>query len=50
MQYSYAAKNNTMDKIYHTRIMLIMKTGFDFNKSSKRYSYYMRAYLGRILN
>ena len=49
MKYSYYAKNYNKDKIYYTRLKLIEKLGIDMNKNSKRYSYYMNAYLGIIL-
>ena len=46
MQYSYKVKNNGQDDIYATRLRLILKLGIDMRKTSKRYAYYMKAYLG----
>ena len=46
MQYSYIARNTGKDNILSTRLRLISKLNFDYNKNSNRYAYYMKAYLG----
>ncbi len=49
MQYSYYARNYEQDNIYYTRLMLIQRLNFDYNKSVQRYTYFMDAYLGITL-
>jgi len=48
MMYSYNAKNIGKDNIYVTRIRLIESLKFDVYKTSKRYIYYLNAWLGII--
>ena len=48
-KYNYTAKNYGKDLIYYNRLMLIDKLNFDVKKTSERYSYYMTAYLGIVL-
>jgi hypothetical protein len=50
MRYSYVAKNTEPDRIYLHRLELIDKMKFDYNKTARRYSYYMNAALGIILH
>ena len=47
--YSYIAKNYDRDIIYNTRLRLMKNMKFNYNKSPQRYSYYMKAELGIIL-
>jgi len=49
MQYSQYAKNHGRDLILYNRLMIMRKINFNWNKTAKRYAYYMAAYLGIIL-
>lgn len=49
MLYSYKAKNTGKDNIYRKRLELIDKMNFDYNKTAKRYNYFLAAWLGVIL-
>jgi hypothetical protein len=48
MQYSYYARQAIVDNIYSTRLRLIYNLPFDIKKTAKRYSYFMKAALGRL--
>lgn len=48
-KYSYLVRNTTKDSIYKTRLRLIEKINFDYNKTTKRYNYFIVAYLGCII-
>lgn len=51
MQYSYLARNTGQDNIYKTRLRLMAKRykTFKISGNQKRYSYFMQAYLGIVL-
>jgi hypothetical protein len=48
MKYDYYSKQTIKDSIYWNRLKIMDKTGFDYNKTAKRYQYYIHAYLGRV--
>jgi hypothetical protein len=48
MMYDYYSRQTIRDSIYWARLKIIKKLNFDYDKTAKRYSYYMEAYLGRI--
>ena len=48
--YSYQAKNTGQDTISYNRLRIIENLGFNYNLTSQRYSYCMKAELGIIIS
>ena len=47
-KYSYQDKQEITDTIYSNRLTIIKKIRFDYNKTGRRYSYWINAFYGRL--